>query len=127
MLDLCSNGYFDGDLWLDGERSDLAHRLAIGNHVDHALVDAHDVTIPGLGTLTIRGLTGSDLQLLGRHANWALDRETPLLSVDHNLGTCRLQLLWVRRSEGDADAMLLSALETLFLFLHDDFGELVTW
>ena len=41
--------------------------------LDETLVDAHLVLVPGLGTLTIRGLPGADLEVLGGKANGAFD------------------------------------------------------
>jgi hypothetical protein len=35
----------------------------------------HLVGVPGLGALTARGLAGGDLQVLGGHADGALDAE----------------------------------------------------
>jgi hypothetical protein len=34
-------------------------------------VDTHLVHVPGLGTLTVGGLTSGDLEDLGWHADWA--------------------------------------------------------
>lgn len=45
------------------------------NLLDQALVDAHLVHVPGLGTLTVGRLARSDLQVLGRKADGALDAE----------------------------------------------------
>jgi hypothetical protein len=38
-------------------------------------VDAHLVLVPGLGTLTVGGLAGGDLEGLGRETDGALDLE----------------------------------------------------
>lgn len=35
------------------------------NSLDETLVDAHLVLVPGLGTLTVGGLTGGDVEGLG--------------------------------------------------------------
>lgn len=43
--------------------------------VDETLVDAHLVLVPGLGTLTVGGLAGGDVQGLGGKTDGALDLE----------------------------------------------------
>ena len=45
------------------------------NSLDETLVNAHLVEIPGLGTLTVGGLAGVDLEVLGRQTDGALDAE----------------------------------------------------
>lgn len=54
---LSSNGDLNLDTGLDVD-NDLLDDLGGGGQVDEALVDAHLVEIPGLGTLTARGLAG---------------------------------------------------------------------
>jgi hypothetical protein len=46
-----------------------------GDILDQTLVDSHLEAIPGLGTLTTRGLTGGDLEDAGRETDGALDAE----------------------------------------------------
>jgi hypothetical protein len=43
--------------------------------LDETLVDAHLVLVPGLGTLTVGGLAGGDVQGLGGKTDGALDLE----------------------------------------------------
>merc|ERR1712141_769551 len=75
----------DGDLnlhtWFDGDGGDLLDDLGGRVQVDDALVDPHLEAIPGLGTLTARGLTGRDPQGLVGHANGALDLEVLVLGA----------------------------------------------
>ena len=73
--------------------------------VDDALVDPHLEAIPGLGTLSARGLPGGDTQGLGGHADGALDLEVLLLGAADELAADLLQGLDVPGGEGDADAM----------------------
>lgn len=54
---LSSNGDLNLDTGLDVD-NDLLDDLGGGGQVDKALVDAHLEEIPGLGTLTARGLAG---------------------------------------------------------------------
>lgn len=106
------------------------------NVLDEALVDAHLEAVPGLGTLTTRGLAGGDLQDLGGEADGALDAERLGLGALNEVGgdystdqPLHPQLLvelvaWlltllergdVARSEGDADAVDLGTLAELAL------------
>lgn len=55
--------------------------------LDQALVDAHLVAVPGLGTLTTRGLASGDLQDLGRETDGALDAEVLGLGALDELGS----------------------------------------
>lgn len=54
---LSSNGDLNLNTGLDVD-DDLLDDLGRGGQVDEALVDAHLEEIPGLGTLTARGLAG---------------------------------------------------------------------
>jgi hypothetical protein len=67
------------------------------------LVDAHLVGVPGLGTLTARGLAGGDLQVLGGQADGALDAELLVLGTVDELLADLLEGLDVARGEGDSD------------------------
>jgi hypothetical protein len=71
---LCGNSDLDLDTSLDVD-DNLLDDLGGGVQVDEALVDAHLVGVPGLGTLTARGLTGGDLEVLGGKADGTLDAE----------------------------------------------------
>jgi len=70
MPRLCSNGNLNLDTGLDVDDDGLDD-LGRCVQIDQALVDAHLVQVPGLRTLTVRGLTGRDLEDLGWHADRA--------------------------------------------------------
>ena len=67
------------------------------------LVDAHLVGVPGLGTLTARGLAGGDLEVLGGQADGTLDAELLVLGTVDELLADLLEALDVAGGEGDAD------------------------
>lgn len=66
-------------------------------------MDAHLVAVPGLGTLTARGLTGGDLQGLGGQADGTLDAQVLALGALEDLGTDLLEDVDLAGREGDAD------------------------
>lgn len=72
-----------------------------GNLLDEALVDAHLVGVPGLGTLTVRGLTGGDLEVLGRETDGSLDAEGLGLGTLNQLGADLLERSDLARGESD--------------------------
>lgn len=73
------------------------------NVLDQTLVDAHLVQVPGLGTLTARGLAGGDLEVLGGQADGALDGKVLALGALDQLGADLLEGLHLARGQGDAD------------------------
>ena len=73
--------------------------------IDHALVNAHLESIPGLGTFTARGLPGGDAKSLSGHADRALDLKILLLSSTDEVAADLLEALNIPRGESDADAM----------------------
>lgn len=77
--------------------------MMYGDVLNQALVDAHLVQVPGLGTLTARGLTGGDLEVLGGQADGALDGEVLALGALDQLGADLLEGLHLARGQGDAD------------------------
>lgn len=79
------------------------------------LVDAHLIGVPGLGTLTVRRLTGGDLQVLGGQADGALDAELLVLGAVDELLAHLLERLDIARGEGDSDLVDLGALAELAL------------
>jgi hypothetical protein len=81
------------------------------------LVDAHLKGVPGLGTLTVGGLTGGDLEALGGKADGALDAELLVLGAVDELLADLLERLDVARGEGDADLVDLGALAEVLLRL----------
>jgi hypothetical protein len=70
-------------------------------------VDAHLEAVPGLGTLTARGLAGGDLEGLGGQADGALDAEVLVLATLDDLGADLLEDLDLAGGEGDADLVAL--------------------
>ena len=89
-------GVDDGDLnvdsRLDGDGSDLLDDLRGGVKVDDTLVDAHLEAVPGVGTLTARGLAGADAEVLGGHAHGARDAESLVLGgVLQGGGDCKVR------------------------------------
>lgn len=73
-----------------------------GDVLDETLVEAHLVGVPGLGTLTARGLTGGDLQVLGGEADGALDAQVLGLGALEELSADLLDGGTLAGSEGDA-------------------------
>jgi hypothetical protein len=80
-------------------------------------VDAHLVGVPGLGTLTVRGLTGGDLKNLGGETDGALDTEFLVLGTVDELLADLLERLDVAGGEGDADLVDLRTLAEVLLRL----------
>lgn len=107
MADLPSLRVGDGDLdlytGLDVDRGDLLDDLGRRVQIDDTLVQAHLETIPSLGTLTARRLTGRDTQDLGRHANWALNAQLLLLGAADQVSAHLLQAADIARGQRDAD------------------------
>ena len=92
---------------LDGDGSDLLDNLRRRVQVDQALVDAHLVAIPGLGTLTVRSLAGGDAQGLGRQTDRSLDLELLVLGAVDQVTADLLQVLDVAGGQSDADLVHL--------------------
>jgi len=120
---LSGNGDLNLNTGLDVD-DDLLDDLGRGVKVDKTLVDSHLKGVPGLGTLTVRSLTGGDLEVLGRKADWALDAEVLGLCAVNELSADLLEGLDLARGEGDADLVdlggialggLLGVLERHFL------------
>ena len=66
-------------------------------------MDAHLVAVPSLGTLTARGLTGGDLEGLGRQTDGALDTQVLALGALEDLGADLLEDVDLAGGEGDSD------------------------
>jgi len=64
-----------------GGTHNLLDNLGGAVEVDNALVDAELVAVPGLGTLTVGGLTGGDAEHLGGDADGALNLELLVLGT----------------------------------------------
>lgn len=81
-----------------------------GHLLDKTLVDSHLKGVPGLGTLTARGLAGGDLEVLGGKTDGALDAEVLGLGAVDELGADLLKGLDLAGGEGDADLVDLGGL-----------------
>jgi hypothetical protein len=73
---LPSTGFFRRQLRLEPSSMACCQSRDTG---ELTLVDAHLKGVPGLGTLTARSLTGSDLEALGGQADGTLDAELLVL------------------------------------------------
>lgn len=73
--------------------------------IDETLVDAHLETIPGLGTVTARGLTGGDAKNLGGETDGSLNLELLILGALDKVRADLLEVLDVTGSQGDADTV----------------------
>jgi hypothetical protein len=62
---------FDLDGWVDGDGRHVLDNLSGAVQVNDALVHSELKSVPGLGTLTARRLTGGDLEHLGGQADGA--------------------------------------------------------
>lgn len=86
---LSGNGDLNIHTRLDVDRGDLLDNLSRGVEIDESLVDSHLKVIPGLGTLTVRGLSGGDVKNLGGESDGALDANVGVLSSRDNVsGDC---------------------------------------
>lgn len=125
-----SNRDLDLDTSLDVD-DDLLDDLGGRSQVDQALVDAHLVRVPCLGTLTAGGLAGlfaqpgqsclsffanaseetretySDLEGLGGQADGALGAEVLVLGALNELLADLLERLHLARGQGDTDLVNL--------------------
>jgi hypothetical protein len=75
----------------------------------------HLVSVPGLGALTARGLAGGDLEVLGGHADGALDAQVLGLGAVDELLADLLEGRDLAGGQGDADLVDLGHLALLDL------------
>lgn len=75
--------------------------------LNQALVDAELEGVPGLGTLTARGLAGGDLEVLGGETDGALDGKTLAASTLNELSADLLEGLDLSAGQGDSDTVAL--------------------
>jgi hypothetical protein len=81
-----------------------SQRRGVGsNSLNQTLVNPHLKLVPGLGTLTVRCLTGRDVQGLRREPNWALNGERLGARALDQLLADLLQRGDLAGAEGDAD------------------------
>lgn len=100
-----SNGNLNLHTGFDGDGSDLLNDFRGGVEIDETLVDAHLETIPGLGTVTARGLAGGDAEDLGGETDGSLNLELLVLGALDEVRADLLQVLDVAGSQGDADTV----------------------
>jgi hypothetical protein len=82
----------------------------------HAMYNSpHLVSVPGLGALTARGLAGGDLEVLGGHADGALDAQVLGLGAVDELLANLLEGRDLAGGQGDADLVDLGHLALLDL------------
>lgn len=119
--DLKGKGDLALDTRLEVDGGELLDDLSGGVEVDQTLVDLHLVAVPGLGTLTARGLAGGDAEDLGGEADGTLDTEVLVLGTLDEVGADLLEVLDVAGGQGDADAVDRG----LDLFLDTGLGRLL--
>ena len=73
--------------------------------IDDALVDPHLELVPGLGTLSTRGLTGGDTQGLCWHTDRSLHLQLLVLGSLDQVAADLLQGLNIAGRQSDPDAM----------------------
>jgi len=93
----------------------LQHTHVQGNSLDQTLVDAHLVLVPGLGTLTVGGLAGRDVQGLGGQTDGALDLEGLGAGTVDELLAHLLEGGDLARGQGDTDLVDLLQRELALL------------
>lgn len=103
----------------------IASKTWRGDSLDEALVDAHLIGVPGLGTLTARGLAGGDLEVLGGETDGALDAEVLVLGAVDELLADLLEGLDLAGGEGDADLVDLGTLSEVLLLVVRHFGDVL--
>ena len=107
---------------VESEFSDLLNGGRRAVDVDHALVDAHLIAVPSIGTVAARGSARCDHELLGGNADRAFHFVVELLRLGYDLGACLLKGFHFSASEGHADSLdllldLLS-LHLVFVSVH---------
>jgi len=107
---LVVDGDLDDHTRLDVDGSDLLHGLGWGVEIDDALVDAHLISVPGVGTLTARRLAGHQTESLGRHADRALAQKALVLGSLDQVSADLLEGLDVAGGEVDTDLVDASLL-----------------
>lgn len=73
------------------------------NPLDQTLMDTHLKHVPGLAALSVRSLSGRDLQALSGQTHRTLDPQTLALGALNELRTHFLERLHLARGQGDAD------------------------
>ena len=93
------------DTRLEVDGGQLLDNLGGRVQVNETLVDLHLEAVPGLGTLTARGLAGGDAENLGGETDGSLDTEVLVLGTLDKVRADLLEVLDVAGGQGDADAV----------------------
>ena len=107
---------------VDSEVGDLTDDGGGAVDVEDTLVDSHFETIPGVGTVTTRGTSGSDSEALGGHAVGTLGLEAGVLGAGNDLRASLFEGLDESGGKSHSDlANFLEGLLTLGLifFVHN--------
>lgn len=82
-------------------------------------MNAHLKPVPGLRTLTIGRLTGSNAQNFGGHAHWTLHLELLLLCPTDEVRAHLFQVAHIAGAQGDTNAVNLRQIHFLDARLGD--------
>eukprot|EP00357_Protocruzia_adherens_P035909 CAMPEP_0115000310 /NCGR_PEP_ID=MMETSP0216-20121206/16679_1 /TAXON_ID=223996 /ORGANISM="Protocruzia adherens, Strain Boccale" /LENGTH=136 /DNA_ID=CAMNT_0002365379 /DNA_START=473 /DNA_END=883 /DNA_ORIENTATION=+ len=104
---------------VDSDGGDFLDFVGGGGQINNSLVDFHLETIPGVGTFSIGGLSGGDVQVLGGHSDGTGNLQLSVLSVLDDLGASGFQRFDFTTSEGHSNLMegLLLSFSLSFLIL----------
>lgn len=89
-------------------------------------MDAHLILVPGLGTLTVGGLAGGDLQGLGGQTDGALDLQGLATGTVDELGADLLKGGDLAGGEGDADLVDLLYSRTMNILVSASFSSVLS-
>merc|ERR1711974_564670 len=122
--------FWEGELdvyaWLKLDLSDVEDLGLAADELNDSLVDSHLVSVPGLGTLTTRGLSGGDAKSTGWHRSWSLDLDrtalinTPgidSLSTADDLVAGLVDRFRVLSAHRDTDVVFCGCVRNLSFFL----------
>ena len=85
--------------WVDSEISNFLDNAWWAVDIDYSLVDSHLESVPSLGTLTARWLTGGDLKKLGGDAHGSLGLVALVLGSSNDLSAGSLKRLGLSASK----------------------------
>ena len=119
VLLLVGDGHLDIDTGLDADARDALHGLLGGVQVDHTLEDLHLEGVPGVRTVTARGLTGGDLEGAGGQTDGSANLDLLLLGAAQELAADLLDRLAVATGQSDADLAGHGGGFTLAILLHE--------
>ena len=112
----------DVDARVDSEVGDLLDHGGGAVDVNDSLVNSHLEAVPGVGTISARGATGSDGESLGRNTDGAASLIALLLRSVNDFGANVFQRLGLSSLEGHSDSLDffldLFSLGLVFLGVH---------